>query len=213
MKWAPVCIGNYRCLLTLRRTLSCQGLNADETTKSIFQHLGRFGAPEGILTDRGTAFYKEFVSELIHMSGSRHELTISHSKEENAADPESSAWPDLSLGVACTAIPFSLKDLVEVVVSAFTSDPGRPEASDSLDLVKVVTSDLGFFGCWACELFLLVLWRLVADSSVPSCSSGVSSNRMISLRCMFLIHSCLSFLKNVDRCLIRLVQKCTVNSA
>jgi len=44
---------------------------------------GRFGAPEKIITDRGTVFHNEFVSELIQMSGSEHELTTAHSKEEN----------------------------------------------------------------------------------------------------------------------------------
>ena len=46
--------------------------------------LGRFGAPERILTDRGTAFHNELVSELIHMCRAEHELTIAYSKEENA---------------------------------------------------------------------------------------------------------------------------------
>jgi hypothetical protein len=36
-----------------------KGVTADETAKCIFQHLGRFGAPERILTDRGTAFHNE----------------------------------------------------------------------------------------------------------------------------------------------------------
>ncbi len=44
-----------------------KGVTADETAKCIFQHLGRFGAPERILTDRGTAFHNELVSELLHM--------------------------------------------------------------------------------------------------------------------------------------------------
>ena len=42
----------------------------------IDEHLGRFGAPEGILTDRGTAFHNELVSELLHMCRAQHELTI-----------------------------------------------------------------------------------------------------------------------------------------
>jgi transcription termination factor NusB len=61
-----------------------KGVTADETAKCIFQHLGRFGAPERILTDRGTAFHNELVSELIHLSNSKHVLTTAHSKEENA---------------------------------------------------------------------------------------------------------------------------------
>ena len=61
-----------------------KGVTADERAKCIFQHLGRFGAPERILTDRGTAFYNELVSELLHMCRALHELTIAYSMEENA---------------------------------------------------------------------------------------------------------------------------------
>jgi hypothetical protein len=58
----------------------------------IFQHLGRFGAPERILTDRGTAFHNELASELLHMCRAQHELTIAYSKEENAS-PTSQSTP------------------------------------------------------------------------------------------------------------------------
>ena len=61
-----------------------KGVTANEIAKCILQHLRRFGAPERILTDRGTAFHNELVSELIHMCHSKHELTIAYSKEENA---------------------------------------------------------------------------------------------------------------------------------
>jgi hypothetical protein len=53
-----------------------KGVTADETAKCIFQHLGRFGASEWILTDRDTDFHNELVSELIHMCSAKHELTI-----------------------------------------------------------------------------------------------------------------------------------------
>ena len=59
-------------------------VTADETAKCIFQHLGRFRAPERILTDRVTVFHNELVSELINMCHAEHELTIAYSKEENA---------------------------------------------------------------------------------------------------------------------------------
>ena len=83
-KRPPVCTSTYRCLLTSCKIYPTKGVTADETAKCIFQHLGRFGAPERILTDRGTAFHNELVSELIHMSYAEHELTIAYSKEENA---------------------------------------------------------------------------------------------------------------------------------
>jgi len=60
-----------------------KGVTADETAKCIFQHLGRFGAPERILTDRGTAFHNELVSELLYMCRAKHELTIAHSTSQS----------------------------------------------------------------------------------------------------------------------------------
>jgi len=45
-----------------------KGVTADETAKCIFKHLGRFGAPEKVITNRGTPFHNELVSELIQMS-------------------------------------------------------------------------------------------------------------------------------------------------
>ncbi len=100
--------------------------------------------------------------------------------------PASSVWPDL--GVACEATP---------------SDLGRRETSGSLDLVNAVTSDLGLsvgsFGRWDCKLYLLIIWSFVADSSVPSCGSGVSSNWMISLPCMFPFHSCWKYWMLLDQ--------------
>ena len=53
-----------------------KGVTADETANRIFQHLSRFGTPERILADRGTAFHNELVSELLHMCRAEHELTI-----------------------------------------------------------------------------------------------------------------------------------------
>ena len=57
-----------------------KGVTADETAKCIFQHLGRFGAPE----ESSLIVVQELVSELLHMCRAQHELTIAYSKEENA---------------------------------------------------------------------------------------------------------------------------------
>jgi hypothetical protein len=51
---------------------------------SAYSNICRFGAPERILTDRGTTFHKKLVSELIHICHAEHEPTIAYSKEENA---------------------------------------------------------------------------------------------------------------------------------
>ena len=45
---------------------------AVETASYIFQHFGRFGTPEVIYTDRGTAFHNEVVDELLRITGDYH---------------------------------------------------------------------------------------------------------------------------------------------
>ena len=65
---------------------------AVETASCIFQHFGRFGQPEVIHTDRGTAFHNEVVEELLRMTGVEQSLTPVYSSEENGiverANPE-----------------------------------------------------------------------------------------------------------------------------
>jgi transposase InsO family protein len=56
---------------------------AVETASCIFQHFGRFGTPEVVHTDHGTAFHNELVDELLRMSGTEQSLTTAYSSEEN----------------------------------------------------------------------------------------------------------------------------------
>ena len=46
-----------------------------ESASCIFQHMGRFGTPEVVHTDRGTAFDNELVSELLRMTGTEQSLS------------------------------------------------------------------------------------------------------------------------------------------
>ena len=45
--------------------------------------MGRFGTPEVVHTDRGTAFHNELVSELLRMTGTEQSLSTAYSSEEN----------------------------------------------------------------------------------------------------------------------------------
>ena len=54
-----------------------------ESASCIFQHMGRFGTPEVVHTDRGTVFHNELVSELIRMTGTEQLLSTAYSREEN----------------------------------------------------------------------------------------------------------------------------------
>ena len=56
---------------------------AVETASCIFQHFGRFGTPEVINTDRGTAFHNEVVEALLRITGVEQSLTTVYSSEEN----------------------------------------------------------------------------------------------------------------------------------
>jgi hypothetical protein len=55
-----------------------------ETATCVFQHFGRFGTPEVVHTDRGTAFHNDLIAELLRLSGVEQSLTTAYSKEENA---------------------------------------------------------------------------------------------------------------------------------
>ena len=50
----------------------------------MLQHFGRFGTPEVVHTDRGTAFHNELITELLRVAGTEQSLTTAYSKEENA---------------------------------------------------------------------------------------------------------------------------------
>ena len=57
--------------------------SAIESASCIFQHMGRFGTPEVLHTDRGTAFHNELVAELLRMTGTEQSLATAYSSEEN----------------------------------------------------------------------------------------------------------------------------------
>ena len=48
------------------------------------EHIGRFGAPSQLLSDRGSHFVNEVISELLQIVGTEHCLNIAYSKEESA---------------------------------------------------------------------------------------------------------------------------------
>jgi transposase InsO family protein len=56
---------------------------AVETASCIFQHFGRFGNPDVVHTDRGTAFDNEIIEELLRMTEVEQSLTTAYSSEEN----------------------------------------------------------------------------------------------------------------------------------
>ena len=52
--------------------------------EALSEHIGRYGAPASIRSDRGTQFANELIAELCVLLRTEQELTIAYSKEENA---------------------------------------------------------------------------------------------------------------------------------
>ena len=58
--------------------------NSGIGSSELLEHIGRYGAPRQLLSDRGTHFINEVVRELLNMVGIEHCLNIAYSKEESA---------------------------------------------------------------------------------------------------------------------------------
>ena len=61
-----------------------RGLTMEEAAHALRQHFGRFGVPSQVITDNGTQFKNNTVSELLGVVGTQHITTLAYSKEENA---------------------------------------------------------------------------------------------------------------------------------
>ena len=59
-------------------------VSALEAAKVLLNHLGRYGVPTKLRSDRGSQFVNETIKDLLKLVGTEHELTLAESKEENA---------------------------------------------------------------------------------------------------------------------------------
>jgi hypothetical protein len=57
---------------------------AKETAIALHQHVGRYGLPHSIQSDRGKQFVNALISELFTAIGTKQKLTTAYSKQENA---------------------------------------------------------------------------------------------------------------------------------
>ena len=62
----------------------CASATAAQAALQLLDHFGRFGAPLQLLSDRGSHFVNETISEFLALIGTEHCLTIAYSKEESA---------------------------------------------------------------------------------------------------------------------------------
>ena len=60
-------------------------LEARHAARMLVRHIGIFGCPSQIVSDRGTHFTAEIIQELMVLVGTNHVLTLAASKQENAA--------------------------------------------------------------------------------------------------------------------------------
>jgi transposase InsO family protein len=51
--------------------------------KKLFQHVGDFGVPIELVSDRGPGFIGDAVEGFLRLIGTEHDLTMAYSKEEN----------------------------------------------------------------------------------------------------------------------------------
>ena len=60
-------------------------LEAKHTARCLLRHIGIFGCPSHIVTDRGVQFTSNIITEVMALIGTDHVLTMTASKEENTA--------------------------------------------------------------------------------------------------------------------------------
>jgi len=59
-------------------------VSAAQAARMLLQHIGRYGAPSSIRSDRGSQFVNEIIQQLLELIGVEHCLTTAYSKEENS---------------------------------------------------------------------------------------------------------------------------------
>lgn len=57
---------------------------ATSASLALLSHIGRYGTPRQIRSDRGSHFANSLIKEFLELTGTPHNLTLAYSKEENA---------------------------------------------------------------------------------------------------------------------------------
>ena len=76
-----VIIDDFTRFVELYAIRDVTALNA---AKVLLSHLGRYGAPQNLRSDRGTQFVNDIITQLLRLVGTDHVLTMADSKEENS---------------------------------------------------------------------------------------------------------------------------------
>ena len=59
---------------------ACNNCTALEAARCLLQHFGRYGDPSQILSDNGSHFVNEVISEFLQLVGNEHKLTVACSQ-------------------------------------------------------------------------------------------------------------------------------------
>jgi transposase InsO family protein len=76
-----VIIDTFTRWLELYHSPSANGKSA---ASHLFQHFGRFGAPTQLLSNRGSHFVNEVITEFTSLIGTDHCLTLAYSSQQNS---------------------------------------------------------------------------------------------------------------------------------
>jgi hypothetical protein len=72
------------CLTRFVELYACKSADADAAAKCLLDHLGRYGSPYQIQTDKGSQFVNKTIDKVLELIGTEHVISLAHSKEENA---------------------------------------------------------------------------------------------------------------------------------
>ena len=80
-----------KCILVMGDTFTqwvelycCSNATAKSAGQSLLAHLGRFGCPRAIRSDRGSHFANDVIETFLQLVGVNHNLTLAYSIQDNA---------------------------------------------------------------------------------------------------------------------------------
>lgn len=71
------------CFTRFVELYAIKDVTGKEAARCLIQHIGRYGAPRYLRSDRGPQFVNSMIEELLKVVGIKHQLTLAYSKEEN----------------------------------------------------------------------------------------------------------------------------------
>jgi len=102
----------------------CDNVKANAAAKALYQHFGRFGAPEQVLSDKGSQYTASLVKRFLQLVGTQQLTTKAYSKEENAS------------------VERANKDVMKYIRAICYDTNTKAEWSDNLPIVQRIMNSL-----------------------------------------------------------------------